>query len=239
LHYASFTAIGDRKENQDRCLVLEDAAAGAYLLAVADGTGGHRNGAEAAEACMNTIREEWAVSRIPVESPERIDRMIMRSHQAVKALAHEREHRPPQTTLTILVVTPSATWSGHVGDTRIFHYSDAGLQARTRDHSVTEMKLASGRITEDEAQHDPDLNLLTQALGSRDLPQASIQQWHPQAGDLLCLASDGAWSLLNDDDFRLLVASNSLQQTTQDLMTGKLEQAPAGQDNATLVLAQT
>ncbi len=239
LRYASFTAIGGRKENQDRCLVLEDTAAGAYLLAVADGMGGHRSGAQAAEACMQTIREEWAVSRIPVESSQRIDRMIMRAHHAVKALAHQSERRPPQTTLAILVVTPGATWSGHVGDTRIFHYSDAGLQARTRDHSVTETKLASGRISEEEALHDPDLNLLTQALGSRELPQASIQQWRPQAGDILCLASDGAWSLLGDEDFSLLRASCEIEQTVRELMSRKLEQAPAGQDNATLVLAQT
>jgi len=238
LEYACFTARGGRVENQDRFLALVGEAGERYLFAVADGMGGHRGGAEAAEVAIAALAELWREADILDDIAGWIRRAIQRAHLAVRDLAHPGELSPPNTTLAVLVIARNQVWSGHVGDTRISRYSSTGLRHRTRDHSVTEAKLAAGRITEQQAAADPDLNLLTRSLGSREVPEPAIEAWHAPAGDLLCLASDGAWSLLSEADFRSLVAAPDLELATKQRMQARLETASPAQDNATLVLVR-
>jgi len=234
--YSYFTALGNRPDNQDRLLVLADEFRGEYLFAVADGMGGHRSGAEAAQAAISTLENCWLERAVPQHPPHWIQEVILRCHRAVRILGAPNERSPPGTTLALLFVNSEGAWSGHVGDTRVIHYSAAGLQDRTRDHSATELKLAAGRISKEEAATDPDLNRVTQALGGRGPPEASVKNWCPKDGDLFCVASDGAWSLLSDDDFRILRKSPQLRPALERLMERRLSHAPAGQDNATLVL---
>ena len=234
--YSHFTATGNRSENQDRLLVLADDAKGEYLFAVADGMGGHRAGAEAAQAAISTLESCWTKRGTWQNPPDRIQGMILRCHRAVLALAETSEMSPPGTTLAVLLVSSELAWSGHVGDTRVMHYSSAGLEDRTRDHSATEQKLVAGSISEEEAATDPDLNRVTQVLGGQETPQPSLKSWCLEEGDLMCLASDGAWSLLTDDDFRVMRASRQLRPALGQLMASRLSGAPGGQDNATLIL---
>ncbi|MEM1154300.1 MAG: PP2C family serine/threonine-protein phosphatase [Pseudomonadota bacterium] len=236
--YCSFTAIGGRDENQDRLLVLQDSPQGVYLFAVADGVGGHPHGAEAAQACMAGIAEYWhSANALPVV-PDAIEQLISHCQQSVRALTDADDHWPPQTTLAMLVVSETGVWSGHVGDSRILHYAETGLRARTLDHSVTEMKVQAGEINERQAVRDPDLNLLTRALGSPVSPRPSLQQWYPESGDLICLASDGAWSLLKDSDYRELLCASDLQYSVNAILNAKLKRAAVDHDNSTVVLVR-
>ncbi len=236
LECSHFTAVGNRSENQDRLLVLVDDARGEYLFAVADGMGGHRSGAEAAQAAISAVEDCWTQRGALLNPPGWIQGMMLRCHQAVRGLGLPDEWSPPGTTLAVLLVSSESAWSGHVGDTRVIHYSAAGLQDRTRDHSATELKLAAGRISEEEAATDADLNRVTRALGGRETPEASVKSWCPQDGDLMCVASDGAWSLLSGKDFSELRESSPLGPALNQVMTNRLTGAPAGQDNATLIL---
>jgi protein phosphatase len=235
LEYACVSEIGDRTQNQDRFLVLSDSENGLYLFAVADGMGGHRAGAEAAEVAVNSLREQWQESQNPGDIQQCIRSLFKRAHISVRQLANPLERSSPQTTLTLLLVAPGEAWSGHVGDTRAIHYSNTEFRQRTRDHSVTEQKLASGKITEQQAAFDRDRNLLTMALGGAQEPNPDITQWRIAPGDIICLASDGAWSLLSGQDFVLLCSAHDLQQTAGEVMARRLSRAPPGQDNATLV----
>lgn len=236
LEYSHFTAAGNRADNQDRLLALADQASGEYLFAVADGMGGHRAGAEAAQAAISTIEHCWAARGVLRNPAGWLQETILRCHRAVGRLAVFNEWSPPGATLAVLLVSSGAMWSGHVGDTRVMHYSPGGLQGRTRDHSATELKLAAGRITAQEAATDVDLNRVTRMLGGREIPEVSLKSWSPKGGDLMCVASDGAWSLLSDDDFSKLRESPRIGPALQELMEHKLLGAAAGQDNTTLVL---
>jgi len=236
LEYSHFTAAGDRPDNQDRLLVLADEASGNYLFAVVDGMGGHRAGAEAAQAAITALEQCWAEHDKWQNPPGWLQQMTRRCHQAVERLAVLDENSPPGATLAVLLVSSGGVWSGHVGDTRVMHYSSAGLEGRTRDHSATELKLAAGRITEQEAATDVDRNRVTQALGSIGTPEVSLERWCPKGGDLMCVASDGAWSLLSDEDFSTLREALHIRPALEQLMQARLCEAPAGQDNTTLIL---
>lgn len=236
LEYSHFTAVGNRADNQDRLLVLADEPAGAYLFAVADGMGGHRAGAEAAQAAISAIEQCWAQRGAQQNPLGWLQEMTQCCHTAVVRLATLDEWSPPGATLAILFINSEGAWSAHVGDTRVMHYSPGGLQGRTRDHSATEMKLAAGRISAEEAATDADRNRVTRALGGRETPEASLRSWDPKVGDLMCVASDGAWSLLSDEDFSELREASRLRPALHTLMERRLLAAPAGQDNTTLIV---
>jgi serine/threonine protein phosphatase PrpC len=238
LEYTCFTARGGRKDNQDRLLALASKTVLRGLFAVADGMGGHRDGAKAAEAAICSLEESWREPDVERDIRAWIAGAILRAHRAVCDLADPGESTPPHTTLALLVFAADQVWTGHVGDTRASQYSQHGLKHRTRDHSVTEMKLAAGKITEQQVATDSSLNLLTRSLGSRDTPEPAIEAWYPAPGDLLVLASDGAWSLLDDDDFCSLAEAPDLSSATEKLMRARLDTASTRQDNATLVLVR-
>lgn len=220
--------------------MLQDSTQSVHLFAIADGVGGHPRGAEAAQACMAAIIEYWqSANALPV-APNGIEQLVSHCQRAVRALTDPdtEDHWPPQTTLALLVVSAAEIWSGHVGDSRILHYANTGLQARTRDHSVTEMKVQAGEISERQARRDPDLNLLTRALGSPVSPRPSLQQWYPAPGDLICLASDGAWSLLTDSDYQELLSASDMQSAVDAILHAKLKRAALDHDNSTIVLVR-
>lgn len=235
LEYASFTAIGSRDENQDRMLVLTNDTDGIYWFAVADGMGGHRCGAQAAEVAIVAIERSWLADSHAENIPSLIGQLINKAHQAVSGLAEKGELQPPQTTLAVLVISPFGNYSGHIGDTRVMQYSSVGLVKRTRDHSVTEMKCASGEIADSEMALDPDHNLITQALGGTHSLDVRIEEWSLPSGDLICLASDGAWSILQDGDYQVLLASPDLRVGTGELLNQRMTLGPDNPDNATVL----
>lgn len=76
---ASLTDIGPRDENQDR-VVANAAGNGSWLIAVADGLGGHPRGADASEA---------AISRLPdrIANPDEMQVAFIVAQNRVAALA--------------------------------------------------------------------------------------------------------------------------------------------------------
>lgn len=72
------------------------------------------------------------------------------------------------TTLVVLLVDDNQVSWGHVGDSRLYHFSDGKIVERTKDHSVCQVLAATGEIDESEIRHHPDRNRLLRAVGMHD-----------------------------------------------------------------------
>jgi serine/threonine protein phosphatase PrpC len=209
VEYADVSLLGGREENQDRvaAVVAEHAA----LLFVADGMGGHANGARAAEITREIVLDAFAHSPQPLFDPMGFLHLTLgRAHEEVVKLGAPLPlEQRPRATCALCLVQQGASWWAHVGDSRIYHLRAGALIARTRDHSHVEVLLREGLITADQAQAHPMRNYVECCLGGDPiLPDMTLTRRRPlESGDVLMVCTDGLWSGLKDTEIAAELAA--------------------------------
>ncbi|MDH3303992.1 MAG: protein phosphatase 2C domain-containing protein [Gammaproteobacteria bacterium] len=212
IEYAKVSALGDRKDNQDRgAVVVADQAA---MMIVFDGMGGHSDGARAAETGLRVVQDLFMASDLPVLDPQGFLYMALtRAHDEVVGLGQDLavDFRPRATCAICLVQEGGAFWA-HIGDSRIYQVRDGRVLKRSRDHSHVEVLIQEGAITEEEAKDHPMRNFVECCLGGDSpVPDMSITNCIKLApGDVLLACSDGLWSGLKDEDMAEIGANDDL-----------------------------
>lgn len=237
IEYAKVSALGDRKDNQDRAaVVVSDTAA---LMLVFDGMGGHSDGARAAELGLKVVQDLFVAARQPIFDPQGFLYMALsRAHDAVVHMGHEVavDFRPRATCAICLVQEGGAFWA-HIGDSRIYQIRDGAVLARSRDHSHVEVLIQEGAITEEEAQDHPMRNFVECCIGGdAPVPDMSITSKKLlQHGDVVLSCSDGLWSGLKDSDMAAIgtPGHNNLADNLKALSIQALEVNAPHSDNTT------
>ncbi len=102
----------------------------------------------------------------------------------------------PSTTLVAAVVSNETITVAWLGDSRAYWIDKDGAHPLTHDHSWMNMVLASGEMTEEEAQASPQAHAITRWLGA-DAETASTLEFveHKITGEgTLLLCTDGLWN---------------------------------------------
>ena len=202
IEYAKVSALGDRKDNQDRAAVV--ASDDAALMLVFDGMGGHSDGARAAETGLQVVQDLFMAATQPIFDPQGFLYMALsRAHDEVVRIGEDVavDFRPRATCAICLVQEGGAYWA-HIGDSRIYQVRNGAVLTRSRDHSHVEVLIQEGAITEEEAQDHPMRNFVECCIGG-DAPVPDMSITHQialQSGDVLLACSDGLWSGLSDND---------------------------------------
>ena len=228
--------LGNRSNNQDRCLVLEKA--GRVLLVVADGMGGHARGELAAQTAIDSLSRSFMAQQGRIDKPQEFLRKALHAaHLEVvdAGRAVDPPVNPRTTCVACLVQDDQACWA-HAGDSRLYLLRGGTLLTRTRDHTPVEELLQSGVITEDELHSHPLRNSVSRCLGGGlKLPKVSFDQATLQENDMLLLCSDGLWSALPEHRLAELPADGDLEHTV-NLLTDEAELASyPHSDNISLV----
>lgn len=226
-----------RPHNEDALLV----EAGAGVLAVADGMGGHAAGEVAShlaiEAIGETLRGRSTVSEQSV--PELLLQAVEEANQRIARRIDERpECRGMGTTVVIAVIHGPQFWVAHVGDSRAYLLRDGGLRQLTTDHSFVNELVRLGMLSREQAARDPRRNVVTRALGSGTVVVPDIQQELLQAGDLVLLCSDGLNTMLGDRTIHQLLSepADGLDSLCSRLIAAANE--AGGEDNVTVIVAR-
>ena len=146
----------------------EDAAyAGARLLAVADGMGGHAAGELASAAVIDALRP----LDIQVPAGELLNALDHAARRADSALRDMVRANPALhgmgTTLTALLWSGSQLGLLHIGDSRAYLVRDGEVFQITQDHTLVQSLLDEGKITAEEVASHPQRLLLLRALTGR------------------------------------------------------------------------
>ena len=175
---ACFQDIGGRHEQQDRVEILWSDAA--CLVVLADGLGGHIDGAWAAQTATDVANAKFNADP-SADAADLFQTIIADAHERINA--GEKHGNYPGTTYVLLHLTPhKATWT-HLGDSRLYHFRDSRQVARTEDHS------SYG-------------GMMYACLGGglEELPDLEIGTAEPSTSDGLLLCSDGLSGNVDEED---------------------------------------
>lgn len=205
---------GGRDEQQDRVAVLPGDDK--FLVVLADGMGGHEDGALAAQTVIDTARHHFAAS--DADNPaDLLTRIVTACHERINALGNERQTSPHSTCVLLHVTGATTAWT-HVGDSRLYRFDRGRLQERTIDHSVVEIMRLQGRISEEEMKNHPSQNQLYGALGMGRRPDVDTRRRDTQDSDAFLLASDGLWGNVLDAEMESVIDSQDLATALRGLV---------------------
>ena len=237
IEYAKVSALGDRKDNQDRAAVV--ASENAALMLVFDGMGGHSDGARAAETGLKVVQDLFMAATQPIFDPQGFLYMALsRAHDEVVRIGQDvAVDFRPRATCAICLVQEGGTFWAHIGDSRIYLVRDGKVLIRSRDHSHVEVLIQEGAISEEEAQDHPMRNFVECCIGGdAPVPDMSITHQMPlHASDVLLACSDGLWSGLSDDDMAQIGApgEDNIADNLKALSIRALEVNAPYSDNTT------
>jgi serine/threonine protein phosphatase PrpC len=188
---------GGRVANEDAAdfTVLD----GFSCWVLADGLGGHAGGGMAAELAVSAALSSFKTD--PRCDRETLERCVLAANRAVcDGQGREPRLAEMRSTIVVLVANSSEAMWGHVGDSRLYYFTQGRIQFQTKDHSVPQAMTNAGEITPDQIRHHEDRNRLLRSLGARENLRPAIQT-RPQpleAGDAFLLATDGFWEYVNE-----------------------------------------
>ena len=229
----SRTDVGKRKKNNEDCAKIVTKK---RLFIVADGVGGVEHGEVAAKIAVDTIAKEFI--------PREISTLAIVTQFAHKKIKDEAALKGGKmyTTLTALHITSdNKAHFVHVGDSRLYHFSDGHLEQLTEDHTMENYLIKIGHI-EKGAYVPPHLkNTLTQALGFKNItPQQGEHATKPGSVYLVC--SDGLTKHVSDEEIKTLlerVHKGELHSRRAANELVRMANAGGGHDNTTVIVVKT
>jgi serine/threonine protein phosphatase PrpC len=218
-----------REQNEDAYGFKEN------LFVVADGMGGHQAGEIASAIAVETILAANFTNEIELE----LGQAIQKANDSILAEVDQHPDLSGMgTTVAVLLVQAERIYLAHVGDSRIYRFDTAGrLGQLTQDHSLVAELVKSGEISENEAKHHPQRNILTQALGSKGEIKIEFQTLARNPGDKFLLCSDGLSGMVDEAS---LAAILKLEQEPQFLAERLVSFAndQGGLDNITVIVVE-
>jgi PPM family protein phosphatase len=229
---------GDRKEQQDRVLIVQHPVRRTIVLAaVADGMGGHAGGALAAEQVVHTARASLGQFAPDEEDAvELLRTSMLEAHTMIKVSRFINEKDPHSTAVMLLLKPDEAIW-GYCGDSRLYRFRNGKPVFHTVDHSYVEHLLREGKISREEAESHPNRNILMTSLGGRDTPVMDFgRATDLQDGDHFLLCSDGLWGYFSDQELATMVAAQPARQAAEALIAAARERAHGTGDNVSVAI---
>ena len=211
--YASVSKSGDRNNNEDFTGIYNNE--GLFFFALADGLGGHGRGEVASRIAVEKAIESIIADSKNLGNCFQIGQDTILEEQALQNSGNEMK-----TTLTCLRIISSRAQWGHIGDSRIYRFRNNKFIARTLDHSVPQMLVATGEIKEKDIRHHEDRNRLTRVMGMEwSSPRYEISDEMPLTGsDAFLLCSDGFWELITEKEMTAFLKKAKSPQEWLDRM---------------------
>lgn len=190
---AFYSQLGGRPANEDSVTVLRY---GNCLLALtADGLGGMGNG--------NVASKDASVYLARMLSGQDVDEDLLCDaiqEENSRILDMHRDGSRMMTTVAALWTDGAQTLVATVGDTRVYQFRSGQIVFQSVDHSVAQLSVFSGEITQAQLRGFPGRNRLLRALGADEQVQVDLNELDIQKDDRFLLCSDGFWELVLEEE---------------------------------------
>ncbi|WP_280383015.1 PP2C family protein-serine/threonine phosphatase [Nocardia wallacei] len=229
LRYAARSDRGLVRANNE-----DSVYAGARLLALADGMGGHAAGEVASQLMIAALAH--------LDDDEPGDDLLGKLDRAVRegnaAIADQVEEEPELdgmgTTLTAILFAGRKLGLAHIGDSRAYMLRGGELAQITRDDTFVQSLVDEGRITPEQAHTHPQRSLIMRALTGNEI-EPTLTMREARAGDRYLLCSDGLSDVVSDETLANTLREGNTDEAADRLI--ELALRSGGPDNVTVVVA--
>lgn len=234
----SKTDIGRARSTNQDSFFAGRIGESAVFAVVCDGMGGANAGNVASENAVRCISDYIVRSYRAEMTSDSVEQMLKNAVASANIELYDMSVGNPVyngmgTTAVLALVKGTTAVIAHVGDSRIYLLNN-GVKQLTRDHSVVQSLIESGKITSEDAKVHPRKNVITRAVGAEENIAVDTAVLTLEDNDALLLCTDGLTNFLSDGDILELFKSNP-----QELLPEKLIDAAnsnGGGDNITAVV---
>ncbi len=240
------TDVGKKRSNNEDAIVIQNIWDENHILAVAiDGVGGYEGGEVASKIASEKIVEYLENYR----NGERIDLIKQAVVYANNEIFNQREIQPGLSqmscvlTAIIVEVDKRRINMAHVGDTRLYKLAGGYYSKLSHDHSLVGYREEIGDLTEEEAMHHPQRNVINQDVGSRKLSyddrnyiEVATFPIETQSIQLL-LCSDGLCDLVTSYQMQSVLEEDIPIESKVDTLIEAANLA-GGKDNISVIIIE-
>lgn len=229
LRYAARSDRGLVRANNE-----DSVYAGARLLALADGMGGHAAGEVASQLVIA------ALAHLDDDEPggDLLGKLERAVHEGNSAIAEQVDLHPDLdgmgTTLTAILFAGDRLGLVHIGDSRGYLLRDGELTQITKDDTFVQTLVDEGRITAEEASSHPQRSLIMRALTGHEVEPTLIMR-EAREGDRYLLCSDGLSDPVSQETILEALKLPEVGASADRLI--ELALRGGGPDNVTVVVA--
>ncbi len=226
-----------RSNNEDACFVMKKDR----VFIVADGVGGNNSGEIASRTCVNGIAKyvetntmegltETAEIRTYFE-----DCLKDVNFKILEMSQRFEKNKGMATTAVIAYVLEDQLYIVNVGDSRAYLLRGGVLTQITEDHTYVNTLLKAGVISEEEAEHHENKNMITRAVGADYIIEPDFFQRSIEVGDMILLCTDGLYGEVGKSE---LISRLTEEETMTHICNELVEAANrnGGSDNITMVV---
>jgi len=230
-----------RAQNQD-AYQMEQLDRSTALCVVCDGMGGAKSGNIASTLAVDVFVQEVRRSWTSSMNQEKINQMLYSAVKLANFTVYDQAQQFEEfdgmgTTLVAVLVHNRHVTVIHVGDSRAYRVNADGIWQMTRDHSLVQMMVERGELSQEMAKSYPGKNFITRAIGTEPIVDCDISHLELSKGEFLVLCSDGLSNVLDDQEilFEVIHGVNKQDCCQRLLDIAKNRGAP---DNVTSVLVE-
>ncbi len=198
-----------RDHNEDSVIIIKNAENN-YLMAVADGMGGHKAGEVASSIAISYLAKRFNDSFFKLNKADAtiwIRTIVSEINSLIFRYTDDHEESKGMgTTLVLAVVTDDYILFGNIGDSSGYVMKDNSLHKITYDHTLVNLLVSAGELTVEEAKNHPKKNILMNALGINDPVEIDIFDCSMDIESIM-LCSDGLTTMLQDDHIEKVLNS--------------------------------
>lgn len=241
-----------KKTNQDSVLIktAQTNHGSVCLCVVCDGMGGLSDG-ELASATVIRAFDDWFIKQLPklLHNPEfpieelrlQWDNLVLEQNEKLAEYASHSGKRMGTTVVSFLVVDDQY-YIMNVGDSRAYMLTDAIYQL-TKDQTYIQYEMDMGRMTWEQAQVDPQRNVLLQCIGASEVVRPDYFVGHVDTDSVFFLCSDGFRHVISPDEIYEKLNPEAVHTESEMLDAAKdlieLNKARREVDNISIAVIRT
>ncbi len=234
---AAKTDVGKVRESNQDAYATGELPEGVAWAVVCDGMGGVAGGNIAATTAVKVISERITSAYRTSMRGRSIKNLLVSAINAANISVYDIAQANSSfagmgTTVVCAIVTEHMAYIAHAGDSRAYMLTNGELIQLTRDHSMVQDMVETGKITQSEAKRHPHKNIITRALGVH--PEVRVDFFEQAMADdgILLLCTDGLTNFVESEEICAL-SKGTYYEFAERLVSRALDNG--GGDNLTAV----